>query len=208
MRLEQQSKLLQDAVDALATLPGIGSKSALRLVLYMLRQEDKFTYNITQKLNQLVENIHYCEKCHNLSDSGKCIICRNPKRDKSIICVVESIREVLAIENTGSYNGLYHILGGVISPIDGVGPSDLFIDDILTRVKDENIAEVLLALSTTMEGDTTNFYIYRLLKPTGVKLSVISRGVSIGDEIEYADQLTLGRSIEHRVDFESTLKKY
>lgn len=206
IRLDQQSRLLQEAVDALSTLPGVGSKSALKLALYLLRQEIQFTKNISAKIDALVEGIHYCDRCHNLSDTDLCMICSNPARDSRILCVVESVKEVLAVENTGRFNGLYHVLGGVISPIDGVGPSELHIDDILDRVKSEGVEEVLLALSTTMEGDTTNFYIYRLLKNLDVKVSVISRGIAIGDELEYADQLTLGRSIDHRIDFESTLR--
>lgn len=206
IRLDQQSRLLQEAVDALSTLPGVGSKSALKLALYLLRQEKQFTKNISAKIDALVEGIHYCDRCHNLSDTDLCMICSNPARDSRILCVVESVKEVLAVENTGRFNGLYHVLGGVISPIDGIGPSELHIDDIPDRVKSEGVEEVLLALSTTMEGDTTNFYIYRLLKNLDVKVSVISRGIAIGDELEYADQLTLGRSIDHRIDFESTLR--
>jgi len=195
------SALLENAVKQLSSLPGIGRKTALRLALYVLRQEESFTDNFTSALSALRHEVKYCKVCHNISDSDVCSICSDPRRDSSIVCVVENIREVMAIENTGQFNGLYHVLGGIISPIDGIGPADLEIDSLVERVKAGGIAEVLLALSTTMEGDTTNFYIYRKLQPTGVKVTVIARGISIGDEIEYADEVTLGRAIIGRTNF-------
>jgi len=195
------SALLENAVKQLSSLPGIGRKTALRLALYVLRQEESFTDNFTSALSELRHEVKYCRVCHNISDSEVCSICSDPRRDSSIVCVVENIREVMAIENTGQFHGLYHVLGGIISPIDGIGPSDLEIDSLVERVKAGGIDEVLLALSTTMEGDTTNFYIFRKLQPTGVKVTVIARGVSIGDEIEYADEVTLGRAIVGRINF-------
>ena len=207
MRIDQYSILLQKAIDAYSSLPGIGPKSALRLALYTLRQDKEYTRTICSNLLDFVENVRYCEQCHNISDEPLCSICSSPHRDSTLLCVVESVREVIAVENTGHFNGLYHVLGGLISPMDGVGPGDLFIDDLPERVKRDGIKEVILALSTTMEGDTTNFYIYRQLQDLEVKISALSRGVSVGDEIEYADDLTLGRSIDHRIDFEDTLRR-
>ncbi|MDO5035784.1 MAG: recombination mediator RecR [Porphyromonas sp.] len=204
---EYSSKLLEEAIEAFSTLPGIGRKSALRLALFLLRHEPDFTHQLTSQLNNFVDNIHHCKQCHNISDDELCSICADPRRDRRLLCVVESVREVIAIERTGYFNGLYHVLGGIISPIDGIGPDDLYISDLVERVKREEIEEVMLAFSATMEGDTTNFYIYRLLEPTNVLVSVIARGVAIGDELEYADDLTLGRSIEQRIDFSSTLRQ-
>ncbi len=206
MRIDDYSHLLQRAVDAFASLPGIGPKSGLRLALHLLRQEREFTHAFCEDIRRYIDGIRHCKVCHNICDEEVCTICADPKRDASMLCVVESVREVIAIERTGNFNGLYHVLGGIISPLDGIGPSDLFLRDLPERVRTEGVKEVLLALSTTMEGDTTNFYIYRMLKDIDVKISVISRGVSIGDELEYADELTLGRSIDHRIDFESTLR--
>lgn len=206
MKIEDYSLLLQRAVDAFASLPGIGPKSGLRLALHLLKQEPSFTHGFCDDIRNYIDGIRHCQVCHNICDQDVCQVCSDPRRDESMICVVESVREVIAIERTGNFKGLYHVLGGIISPLDGIGPSDLYLQDLPDRVRREGVKEVLLALSTTMEGDTTNFYIYRMLKDTGVKISVISRGVSIGDELEYADELTLGRSIDHRIDFESTLK--
>ncbi|SPY35104.1 Recombination protein RecR [Porphyromonas cangingivalis] len=206
MKIEDYSLLLQRAVDAFASLPGIGPKSGLRLALHLLKQEPSFTHGFCDDIRSYIDGIQHCRVCHNICDQDVCQVCSDPRRDESMICVVESVREVIAIERTGNFKGLYHVLGGIISPLDGIGPSDLYLQDLPERVRREGVKEVLLALSTTMEGDTTNFYIYRMLKDTGVKISVISRGVSIGDELEYADELTLGRSIDHRIDFESTLK--
>lgn len=206
--LSQFSPLLDRAVRALGGLPGVGSKSALRLALFLLREDKSFTQALVDDLRDFVDEIHYCRECHSISDDELCAICSDPQRDARLVCVVESVREVLAIEQTGRYRGRYHVLGGLISPIDGIGPDDLFLSDLPERVQSEGVEEVLLALSTTMEGDTTNFYIYRLLKDLpGLRISTLSRGVSVGDELEYADQLTLGRSIENRVPFASTLRE-
>ncbi len=200
------SILLENAVNEFAKLPGIGRKTALRLVLHMLRQENGQVENFTQALVTLKQEVNYCKCCHNISDSDLCGICSNNMRDASTVCVVENIREVMAIENTAQFKGLYHVLGGIISPIDGIGPSDLEINSLEERVKKGDVKEVILALRTTMEGDTTNFYIYRKLQPYNVKVSIIARGVSIGDEIEYADEITLGRSILHRTPFDESYK--
>ncbi|MDN4753549.1 recombination mediator RecR [Porphyromonadaceae bacterium W3.11] len=205
--LDHFSPLLQRAVDSFSKLPGIGRKSALRLALYLLKQDKDFTHEITDGLNAFIDGIQYCHKCHNICDSDLCSICSDPRRDSRMLCVVENVRDVMAIERTGQYNGYYHVLGGIISPMDSMGPNDLFIADIPERIKKEGIKEVVLALSTTMEGDTTNFYIYRLLKDLDVLVTVIARGISLGDELEYADELTLGRSIEHRINFASTLRE-
>lgn len=206
LHIEAYSQLLSRAIDAFATLPGIGPRTGLRLALHLLRQGKDFTHDLCNDLTKFVDEIHFCEKCHNISDKEVCNICSDTMRDHTIICVVESVREVIAIERTGHFKGLYHVLGGIISPMDGVGPNDLFLKDLPERIERDGVKEVLLALSTTMEGDTTNFYIYRLLKDKNIRISIISRGVSVGDELEYADELTLGRSIDHRIDFESTLK--
>lgn len=205
-QIDDYSKLLQRAIDALATLPGVGRKSAMRLALYLLKQDKLFTYRISDALRELVDGIQYCTKCHNISDEEVCTICSDDRRDPHTICVVESIRDVMAVERTGQYKGLYHVLGGIISPMDGVGPQDLFIQDLPQRIKEESIKEVILALSTTMEGETTNFYIYRLIKDLPITITTIAQGVAIGDELEYADDLTLGRSIQQRIDFRDTLK--
>lgn len=206
MNSNYPSVLLENAVNEFAKLPGIGRKSALRLVLHLLRQSPESVQNFTHTLNELKSGIRYCRVCHNISDTEVCSICADASRDTSIICVVENIKEVMAIENTLQFKGLYHVLGGIISPIDGIGPSDLEIASLVERVQTEEIKEVILALSATMEGDTTNFYIYRKLQHTPVKVSIIARGVSIGDEIEYADEITLGRSIIHRTNFDESFK--
>jgi recombination protein RecR len=192
---------LEKAVGEFSRLPGIGRKTALRLVLHMLRQENESVDNFANALVTLKHEVKYCKVCHNISDTDVCQICSDSRRDKSLICVVENIRNVMSIENTQQFHGLYHVLGGVISPIDGIGPSDLEIDSLVERVKAGGVSEVILALSSTMEGDTTNFYIFRKLADTGVKISVLARGISIGDELEYTDEVTLGRSIINRTTF-------
>ncbi|NLJ00042.1 MAG: recombination protein RecR [Bacteroidales bacterium] len=200
------STLLENAVNEFAKLPGIGRKSALRLVLHLLRQDEKNVNHFTETLLKLKKEVNYCTCCHNISDTEICAICADKSRDPSVICVVENVKEVMAIERTVQFGGLYHVLGGIISPIDGIGPSDLEIASLEERVKAGDIKEVILALSATMEGDTTNFYIYRKLTPYQVKVSIIARGVSIGDEIEYADEVTLGRSIQNRTPFNESYK--
>lgn len=201
MNQQYPSQLLERAVGEFAKLPGIGRKTAMRLVLHLLRQESPEVEAFGNSIITLKREVKYCKVCHNISDTDTCLICANPKRDASTICVVESIRDVMAIEATQQFNGLYHVLGGVISPMDGIGPSDLQIDSLAERVKTGGVKEVILALSSTMEGDTTNFYIFRKLAPYDVKMSVIARGISIGDELEYTDEVTLGRSIVNRTLF-------
>lgn len=199
------SILLSKAVDQFASLPGIGRKTALRLVLYLLRQSDKDVEAFTSALTTLKLDVHYCRICHTISDQEICSICQSHSRDKHTLCVVENVQDVMSIENTGQYHGLYHVLGGIISPMDGIGPSDLEIDSLIARIQPEEIREVILALPTTMEGDTTNFYIYRRLislqMTDNLRISQIARGVAIGNELEYTDEITLGRSIINRVDF-------
>ena len=199
------SKLVERAVEQLASLPGVGRKTALRLALHLLSRPISDVQTFAHALAEMREGIVYCKKCHNISDTELCPICSNPKRDQSLVCVVQHVGDVLAIENTGQYRGVYHVLGGVISPIDGIGPEDLKITELIDRVRQGNIQEIILALGTTMEGDTTNFFIYRSLSGLDVKLSVIARGVAIGDEIEYADEVTLGRSILSRTSFDQSL---
>lgn len=199
------SRLLENAVNEFAKLPGIGRKSALRLVLHLLRQNEEDVTTFGNSLIQLRSEINHCKVCHNISDTEICQICSNPSRNESIVCVVENIRNVMSIENTQQFNGLYHVLGGIISPMDGIGPADLEIDSLLKRVEKGEIIEVIMALSTTMEGDTTNFYIYRKLKDRDVKLSTLARGVSIGDELEYTDEITLGRSLTNRIPYENSV---
>ncbi len=199
------SKLLQAAVEEFSRLPGIGRKTALRLVLHLLRQDSDTINRFSESVVKLHQNVVYCSRCHNISDRELCEICGSPRRDSSVICVVEDIRDVIAIENTGQYHGLYHVLGGIISPMDGIGPADLNIDSLVYRIgNDKDISEVILALSTTMEGDTTNFYLYRKINPFSIKVSVIARGIAIGDELEYADEVTLGRSIIHRTEYDKS----
>ena len=202
MEQEFASRLLESAVSEFAKLPGIGRKTALRLVLWMLRQENSDVEQFADAVSRLKQDVKYCHVCHNISDSDTCPICADPRRDASVVCVVENIQDVMAIENTQQYHGLYHVLGGIISHMDGIGPSDIEIDSLVERVKAGGVSEVILALSPTMEGDTTNFYIYRKLSPTGVKMSVIARGVAVGNELEYTDEVTLGRSIMNRTLFE------
>mgnify|MGYP003297727229 CR=1 FL=1 len=200
------SILLGNAVNQFASLPGIGRKTALRLVLHLLRQPQATVQTFASALTELKQNVHYCHICHNISDQETCSICASPKRDRQIVCVVENIQDVMSIENTGQYIGLYHVLGGVISPIDGVGPKDIEIDSLVARIETEQIKEVILALPTTMEGDTTNFYIYRRLASfiedaQQLKVSQIARGVAVGNDLEYTDEITLGRSIINRTEF-------
>lgn len=201
------SRLLENAVNEFSKLPGIGRKTALRLVLHLLKQEKNDVEIFGNSIIQARTEIKHCKICHNISDHDICNICSQEERTGEIVCVVETIRDVMAIENTRQFIGLYHVLGGIISPMDGIGPSDLEINSLIERVKEGNISEVILALSTTMEGDTTNFYIYKKLKDFNIKISTLARGVSIGDELEYADELTLARSIKNRLDFESSLSQ-
>lgn len=198
MENQFSSQLLDNAVDELAKLPGVGRKTALRLALHLLRQTPEAVDTFAQAVTHLRHDVKYCQVCHNISDTEVCPICADTRRDPHIICVVENIRDVMAVENTQQYNGRYHVLGGVISPMDGIGPADLAIDSLIQRVMAGDINEVILALSPTMEGDTTNFYISRKLAPYPVRLSVIARGISVGDELEYTDEVTLGRAILNR----------
>lgn len=204
--MEFSSKLLEKAVYEMSQLPGIGKRTALRLVLHLLKQPKEQTSFLSQALLSMREDIKFCQSCHNISDVAICEICSNEKRDKTLICVVEDIRDVMAIENTGQFRGIYHVLGGKISPIDGVGPSQLNIASLVSKVKLGGIRELIFALSSTMEGDTTNFYIYRQLQDVTIITSTIARGISVGDELEYADEVTLGRSILHRIPFENSMK--
>jgi recombination protein RecR len=199
------SRLLENAVNEFAKLPGIGRKSALRLVLHLLKQDVQEVEIFANSLIQLRSEVKHCRICHNISDSDVCNICATPSRNTSFICVVENIKDVMAIENTHQFNGLYHVLGGIISPMDGIGPSDLEVDSLVSRVNEGGVEEIILALSTTMEGDTTNFFIYKKLKNTNIKISTLARGVSIGDELEYTDEVTLGRSIVNRMSFEDSI---
>ena len=197
------SQLLEHAVEAFSQLPGVGRKTALRLVLHLLRQPADEVDGFAEAIVRVKHDVKYCKVCHNISDSDVCSICSDPRRDASLVCVVENIQDVMAIENTQQFHGLYHVLGGIISPMDGVGPHDLEIDSLVKRVDEGGVKEVILALASTMEGDTTNFYLSRKLKGKNVKLSVIARGISVGDELEYTDEVTLGRSILNRTPFES-----
>ncbi|MDH5415462.1 MAG: recombination mediator RecR [Flavobacteriaceae bacterium] len=200
------SKLLENAVSEVSQLPGIGKRTALRLVLHLLKQPKERTTYLTSALEDLKEHIKLCEKCHNISDIEICEICANKNRDEQLVCVVEDIRDVMAIESTSQFRGLYHVLGGKISPIEGIGPQNLTIESLVKKVKQGMIKELIFALSPTMEGDTTNFYIYRQIEDVDIKVSTISRGISIGDELEYTDEVTLGRSILNRIPFENSLK--
>ncbi len=196
-------------MEEFSRLPGIGKKTALRLVLHMLKQDQDSVTRFSETMLRLRREVVYCRECHNISDQDKCEICSSPRRDRSLICVVEDIRDIIAIENTGQYHGLYHVLDGIISPMDGIGPADLNISSLEKRAATgkDLLSEIILALSTTMEGDTTNFYLYKKLSPFGLKVSVIARGIAIGDELEYADEVTLGRSILNRSPYEAFLKK-
>ena len=198
---EYSSILLENAVEALSKLPGVGRKTALRLALHLLNEEASETEMIADALLKMRRNIMLCERCHNISDTKVCSICSNPRRDENTLCVVADMRDVLAIEQTASYNGLYHVLGGVISPIEGIGPNDLSIADLVDRVHREDIREIILALPATIEGDTTNFYIYRQLQDYHGKGTVIAKGIAVGDTLEYVDEITLGRAIQNRISF-------
>jgi len=198
---EYPSKLLENAVNEFSSLPGIGRKSALRLVMYLLRKNETEVERFGESIIRLKKEVHYCSRCHNISDTEICEICSDKNRESSIICVVENIRDVLAIENTGQFRGIYHVLGGIISPMDGIGPAELKISSLEEKVSAGAISEVILALSTTMEGDTTNFYLYRKLSPHNIRITTLSRGVAIGDELEYTDEITLGRSLINRTLF-------
>lgn len=200
------SVLVEQAVDQLSSLPGIGRKTALRLALHLLSRSNSEVQKFADAIADMREHIVYCSSCHNISDSHLCNICSSLSRDRAIVCVVRHVGDVIAIENTGQYRGLYHVLGGVISPIDGIGPDDLNIDSLIERVRLGEVKEVILALGTTMEGDTTNFFIYRNLSKFPVRVTLLSRGVAIGDEIEYADEVTLGRSLLARTDFEQSIQ--
>ena len=204
--MDFSSKLLENAVNEVARLPGIGKRTALRLVLHLLKQPIENTNYLTESLQVLRTDVKSCEKCHNISDTALCEICNNPKRDSTIVCVVEDIRDVMAIENTSQYRGLYHVLGGKISPIEGIGPQNLEIESLIEKVKNNEIKELIFALSSTMEGDTTNFYIFKQIEQYEVTTSSIARGISVGDELEYADEITLGRSIINRIPFEQSIK--
>nr|WP_298930770.1 recombination mediator RecR [uncultured Allomuricauda sp.] len=204
--MEFSSKLLENAVYEMSQLPGIGKRTALRLVLHLLKQPEERTNFLSDALTKLRGEVNFCNSCHNISDTKLCEICANPNRDETLVCIVEDIRDVMAIENTSQYQGLYHVLGGKISPMEGVGPQDLNIVSLVNRVKEGVVKELIFALSSTMEGDTTNFYIYRQLEELDVTTSTIARGISVGDELEYTDEVTLGRSILNRVPFESSIK--
>jgi len=205
--MEFSSKLLENAVSEMKQLPGIGRNTALRLVLHLLKRPEDQTVELAKALVNLRTEIKFCKKCHNISDTELCEICKNHNREKDMVCVVEDIRDVMAIENTSQYRGVYHVLGGKISPMDGIGPQELNISSLIERVKNKEIKEIIFALSSTMEGDTTNFYIYKQLENFPVKTSTIARGIGVGDELEYADQVTLGRSIINRIPFENSLKQ-
>ena len=204
--MEFSSKLLENAVNEMSQLPGIGKRTALRLVLHLLHQPKEQTNQLADAVKSLRNEIKFCESCNNISDVEICEICSNPNRNEEIICVVEDVRDVMAIESTSSYKGLYHVLGGKISPMDGIGPNELNINPLVAKVKERKIKEIIFALSSTMEGDTTNFYIYKQIQDYDIITSTIARGISVGDELEYADEITLGRSIVNRIPFELSLK--
>ena len=197
------SQLLERAVESFSQLPGVGRKTALRLVLHLLRQSTEDVDSFADAITRVKHDVKYCKVCHNISDTDVCSICSDPRSDVSVVCVVENIQDVMAIENTQQFHGLYHVLGGIISPMDGIGPNDLEIESLVKRVEEGKVKEIILALASTMEGDTTNFYISRKLKDKQVKLSVIARGISVGDELEYTDEVTLGRSILNRTPFDA-----
>lgn len=205
MNLQLNSSILESAVAELSKLPGIGEKTALRLALHLLRQEEGVAEALGSAIIEMRKSIRYCNVCHNISEKEVCDICSDPRRDNTTLCVVENIKDVLTIESTHEYHGLYHVLGGIISPLDGIGPSDLELDSLIDRVGKGGIKEVILALNPTMQGDTTNYYIFRKLAPFNIKVSMLARGLSIGNELEYTDELTLGRSIHNRIPFEDTI---
>jgi len=200
------SRLLEQCVNELSRLPGIGKKTALRLALHLLKQEDLTVSNLANSVTEMKEQVKYCKLCSNLSDKDVCEICENPRRDRRVICVVSDIRDIMAIENTSQYNGVYHVLNGIISPIDGIGPGDLNIDSLIDRVQQEDVQEIIFALSGTIEGDTTSYYIFKKINDYSIPVSTIARGISVGDELEYADEVTLGRSIMNRTPYESGIK--
>ncbi len=204
--MEFSSKLLENAVNEMSQLPGVGKRTALRLVLHLLRQPEHQTFQLAEALSKVRAEINFCKSCHNISDKALCEICENPNRNEELICVVEDIRDVMAIENTGQFRGVYHVLGGKISPIEGVGPQNLQIESLVSKVKNGEVKELIFALSSTMEGDTTNFYIFKQIESYHITTSTIARGISVGDELEYADEVTLGRSIVNRIPFEQSLK--
>jgi recombination protein RecR len=203
---QYSSRLLEKVVNEFAKLPGIGRKTALRLVLHLLKQAPEEIELFTESIRKMQAEIHHCKVCHNISDQEVCTICSNTNRDRNILCVVENIRDVMAVEATRQFNGLYHVLGGIISPMDGIGPSDLTIGSLVERCKSGGVDEVILGLSATMEGDTTNFYIYRKLADLEINITTLARGVAIGDDLEYTDEITLGRSIKNRTPFDASLK--
>lgn len=203
--MEYASKFVQQAVEEIAHLPGIGRRTAMRLVLHLLRQPESVSLDLSEAIRLLRTEIQYCQSCHNVSDQPTCSICSNPKRDRQLVCVVEDVRDVIAIESTAQFTGLYHVLGGKISPLDGIGPQELQIGSLVEKVKSGVIKEVILALSTTVEGDTTNYFIYKQLIAYDVQMSVLARGVSVGDELEYTDEISLGRSIVKRIPFDGTI---
>lgn len=205
--MEFSSQLLEKAVDEIAQLPGIGRRSALRLALHLLKQPQSHTQRLATALTNFRDHINYCVQCHNLSDAPRCEICSNPSRDETLLCVVEDIRDVMAIEATGQFKGFYHVLGGLISPMDGVGPQDLTLDSLISKVESGVITEVIFALSATMEADTTNFYMFKLLSKFSVRLSTIARGIAIGEELEYTDEVTLARSINTRLPYEKSIRE-
>lgn len=205
--MQFSSKIIEQAVEAFAQLPGVGRKTALRFVLHVIKQDKSQTEQLSKLISQLKTDLRFCTKCHNISEQNVCDICSNPARDASTICVVQDYRDILAIENTGLYKGHYHVLGGLISPLEGITPSNLNVESLITKLSVGTVSEIILALNATMEGETTSFYIFRKIAPYSVKLSVIARGIAVGDELEYADEVTLGRSIANRVPFDSLLKK-
>ena len=204
--MEFSSKLLEEAVNEMSQLPGIGRRTALRLVLHLLKQPESQTVALSKALVDLKTEVKFCKNCHNISDTELCEICANRNRQREVVCVVEDIRDVMAIENTSQYRGLYHVLGGKINPMEGIGPSQLTIKSLIEKAKNGEIEEIIFALSSTLEGDTTNFYIFKQLEGVDIKTSTIARGISVGDELEYADEVTLGRSITNRIPFENSLK--
>lgn len=205
--MQLPSKHIEEAVEQFASLPGIGKRTAIRLALHLLKQHPEEVERFGKSFLEMRSNVRFCLKCHNISDSEICAICTSPKRDKSTVCVVEDLRDVIAIENTHQYTGVYHILGGIISPMDGIGPNDLNIETLVEKVRSDEIKEIIFALSTTMEGDTTNFYLFKRLKDFSIEMTTIARGVAIGDELEYTDEVTLGRSIVNRTPYESSFAK-
>jgi recombination protein RecR len=205
--LEFSSKIIEQAVDAFAQLPGVGKKTALRFVLHVIKQDKQQVDQFSKIISQLKTDLKFCERCHNISEYELCEICSNPARDETCVCVVQDYRDIMAIENTGLYKGHYHVLGGLISPIEGITPSSLNIETLVNKITTNSVSEIILALNATMEGETTSFYIFRKIAPFQIKLSAIARGIAVGDELEYADEITLGRSIMNRIPFESLMKK-